>query len=715
MRVKGVLLCAFCLWAAQGLSAERVVCVSATPAGVPAGAQRVKTLQEGIDLSGKYKQKGDDVTLLIAGGDYTLTKTLEMTTRELGQGGGTLTVAPLNGEKVTWRGGVSVPLSMIEKAPADERIRPDMRDKIYRVDLRKAGIRSIGPIRNSGFSRPALPAWTEVFINDRAQQLSRWPNDTMALMGPVLETGSVPRVGDMGNKGGTFSYYDDRPAAWKSAPKWIAGYFAYGYADDMVRIASVDTLKKTITLAEAVMYGLISGQDYNRWYVVNLLEEVDRPGEYYLDEENLVLWVYPSEEIHTLSLSLLSEPMVALEGVSDVEIRNIDFNVSRGMGAYLERTENVTLRGCTFRNLGATAVCIGRGVEAQKQYGHSFAGKPISRMLGSLAQHYYDDTGFDREGGHNNGLIDCVIQDVGAGGVNLGGGNRRTLEAAGNYVQNCRISNYNRVERSYRPAILIMGVGNRISHCEIFNAPSSAIMLHGNDHLIEYNDIHHVCQEVDDLGAVYYGRDPSEQGNRLMYNYVHHLSAKHRVTAFYHDDGACGMYCYGNIFFQAGLQPVLLGGGSDNCYDNNIIIGTPYGLYVDNRLENWCGTPEMLALYRHRLEVVGFLDSPFKDRYPLASRYFEDGFQIPKRNTVRNTLFYDISKLLVCPGERPYERAYMEMLGCWVTWSGKGFEDPGFVDAAAENWNLKPDAAVFRNIPGFKPIPFDEIGCSLPK
>lgn len=36
--------------------------------------------------------------------------------------------------------------------------------------------------------------------------------------------------------------------------------------------------------------------------------------------------------------------------------------------------------------------------------------------------------------------------------------------------------------------------------------------------------------------------------------------------------------------------------------------------------------------------------------------------------------------------------------------------DPGFVDAAAKNFALRPDAALFKRLPSFKPIPFEKIG-----
>ena len=75
-----------------------MVCVTRDRAEAPQGAVIASTLQKGIVLAGKYKQKGDDVTLLVAGGTYRLDKTLEMTARELGLTAGSLVVRPLDAE-----------------------------------------------------------------------------------------------------------------------------------------------------------------------------------------------------------------------------------------------------------------------------------------------------------------------------------------------------------------------------------------------------------------------------------------------------------------------------------------------------------------------------------------------------------------------------------------------------------------------------------------
>lgn len=117
----------------------------------------------------------------------------------------------------------------------------------------------------------------------------------------------------------------------------------------------------------------------------------------------------------------------------------------------------------------------------------------MSNEVGSYLQHLYSDTTFNRLGGTNNGITYCTIYNTGAGGIHLSGGDRLSLKSGENFVENTSIYNFNRIEKSYRAGIDISGVGNRISNCEIYNAPSMAILLHGNNHLIEYNDIHHVC------------------------------------------------------------------------------------------------------------------------------------------------------------------------------------------------------------------------------
>ena len=47
----------------------------------------------------------------------------------------------------------------------------------------------------------------------------------------------------------------------------------------------------------------------------------------------------------------------------------------------------------------------------------------------------------------------------------------------------------------------------------------------------------------------------------------------------------------------------------------------------------------------------------------------------------------------------------LEAREMWVT-----KDDPGFVDFARGNLQLRSDAEVFKRLPEFKPIPFEQIG-----
>ena len=84
-------------------------------------------------------------------------------------------------------------------------------------------------------------------------------------------------------------------------------------------------------------------------------------------------------------------------------------------------------------------------------------------------------------------------------------------------------------------------------------APALALYLHGNDHVIEYNEVTRVMLEGDDMGAFYMGRDPTERGNIIRYNYWHHLAPAHMTWCLYFDDsGGDSTKIYGNIFLKAG-------------------------------------------------------------------------------------------------------------------------------------------------------------------
>ena len=212
----------------------------------------------------------------------------------------------------------------------------------------------------------------------------------------------------------------------------------------------------------------------------------------------------------------------------------------------------------------------------------------------------------------------CTIHDIGSGGVSLGGGDRIKLIPADNAVEHCDIRRFNRWDRSYRGAVNIDGVGNRIANNRIEEAPGSAIYLHGNDHVIELNDIAKVMQDGNDMGAFYMGRDPTERGNRIRWNRWTDLARKNMTFCIYLDDfGGCGTTITGNIFDRAGnRQAVFLNRSSDVTVRDNFFVGSfppPIGVLSK-------GSPRV-ALFRQRLEAAGWDSDLWKERYPGERPY----------------------------------------------------------------------------------------------
>lgn len=537
---------------------------------------------------GKMKEitAGQQVEVMLRGGTYEIDATLEVNRDHV-------FIHPYQDETVTISGGKSVTrnsLKPVKEQAVLDRLQPQVRSLIREIDFKKNRMELVG-LHATGFGRPSQVAWTEVFVDGQPLRIARWPNDSTVMIGKIQESG----VAKEGKEAPfpVFGYQEERPSGWKSVENmWISGYFAHGYADDMICVESIDTIHKMIHTRQHTVYGFMTGAPWRQWFALNLLEELDVPGEYVIDAGRGKMYVYPpAGKMENWSVSLLESPLMAIEHCKDVKVQGITFEYGRHIGVYMENTHRALIKNCIIRNMGGVGVSIGKGtLKAGNQRGHESGGSPASRVVGDLMGTVYQNILFNREGGTENGVVDCYIYNVGAGGISLGGGDRASLTPAGNYVENCRIHDYNRIEKSYRPGIWMDGVGNRISKCDIYNAPSMAILFHGNNHVIELCDITNVCSEVDDQGAVYYGRDPSEQGNVIRYCYFHELSPRHRVTATYHDDGACGAEVYGNIYYKAGSLPVLIGGGHNNHYRHNIFIDSPVAIHIDARMQGWANS-----------------------------------------------------------------------------------------------------------------------------
>lgn len=469
-----------------------------------------------------------------------------------------------------------------------------------------------GPVHSGhGVGVPATRS--EVFVGGAALVPARWPNHGFAQIDELVDRGSAPRdaADDVpvaerkieAPRGGVFHMNDkDRLARWANASDvWALGYWCWDWADEQVPIAKVDASAGTVTLALPHTYGLTS---HAKFMVTNLPEELDAPGEYWIDvlRGTIYAWLPGGGAAAECAVSLLSEAMITLDAASNCEISNLSFECSRASAIETHDVRALVIRDVTFRDLGTRAVSLD---------------------------------------GRESSVRHCLFEDVGGTGVAISGGDRVTLTPAGNSVEDSTFRRCGRVLRTYNPAMSINGVGNRALRNHISDLPHIAIIFSGNDHVIEGNEIHDVVLETGDAGAIYTGRDWTAQGTVIRGNLFHSIrgSDARYQNAVYLDDMASGITVEDNLFVHCNWG-MLIGGGRDNTIRRNSFVACGKAMYFDKRGVGWMAKhlsdPATSTLHR-TFAAMPVDREPWKSRYPGLAAYLIDRFGRPVRGEVSDS------------------------------------------------------------------------------
>ncbi|MFH0989488.1 MAG: right-handed parallel beta-helix repeat-containing protein [bacterium] len=665
-------------------------------------------------------------TVWLRGGTYQLTSTFELTKEDAGFPNAPVAYAAYESESVRISGGITIPSSSFRRTTDPTillRLPPEARQHVLQADLRALGIRDFGKHRQFGHGLPVVPAPMELFWNDSVMQLARYPNTGAIDIGRIIDPGSMPRDGDYSNRGGRFLYTDPRHTRWAGiSDVWLQGFFNHGFADDKIRIASIDTIQQEVTLASPHMYSLSSGQNFNQYVALNILEEVDQPGEWYVDTASGILFLWPPGEIATAraTVSILEQPLIALDNISYCILRDLIIENGRGLGISIEGGAHNRIVNCVVRNFGTVGIMMGQG--ARQTFPHitadDYEGVPTSREVGSFHSHMYRNSVWDRNAGEQHIIEGCEVYNTGSGGIILGGGSKKNLVPGGNVVTDCRIHDFNRRNKAGASGVIVDGCGNEVIHNEIYNADLQAILVHGNDHIFEYNHIHHVALNSNDASAWYLGRDPSDQGNIVRWNFFHHVGRPDRkwMMGVYCDDATCGVLIEGNVFYRvASYGTVYSNGGHDIVVKNNIFIegyGPAYQLksmWYDFGISSIPYFFGENGIYTRRLtKAIEIRKQPYSERYPLLKDWLDllpDGHTYvgmrPRRNVFDRNVVVKYEETFRLVGKY----AQTEFGDNYITQ-----KDPGFVDADRLVFQLKDDSEVYKELPGFQHIPFEKIG-----
>lgn len=612
------------------------------------------TLEKARDAIRQSKDQalGDGgATVYLRQGQYFRTESFSLKAEDSGEAGKPITYRSYPSEDARLIGGVQIETKWFAPVVASEpefaRLDPAAQGKCLKADLTGHGI---------DCKLDALQA--ELSFNGKLMPVARWPNE-----GFVRTTSAENDI--------TFGYNDPRPERWLSAPEAYAiGYWYHGWANRVEKIASIDTQNKRITLAKAPGYGIAAKKPY---YVLNLTEEIDRPGEWCLDRQKGILYLWPPESFEKgdLMLSSLAGPIVSLKGTSYIRLEGLVVETGAGRGVEISGHDNLVVR-CTIRNLRGDGVTLS---------------------------------------GLRNGVSDCEICGIGRTGVSISGGDRHQLTAGDDFVRYCRIYDFGRWERTYAPAIRINGVGNVAANNLLYDAPHSAILFNGNDHVIELNEIHDVCYEVDDAGSVYAGRDWGLRGNIIRNNFFHdiksHLPGSNGVHAVYLDDCASGITVFGNVFYRISGRAVMCGGGRDNTIENNVMAKCGSANFTDRRGKIWIDKDTNSWNLLDKVKRLDYTQPPWSTRYPRLAHILDNGYDRAKepegcviRDNIgwQNKRWLEESSLGAASGFKFY-----------TIEDNIEDQDPHFVDEQALNLSLKDDSPAY-SLPGFQRIPFEQIG-----
>jgi hypothetical protein len=630
-----------------------------------AATSPVATLTRARDRVRAMKAAGTTgaIGVAILPGEYRVTGPLVLSQQDSGTPENPVVYQAVQTGKAIFYGGTRLTGFRRVTDPAIlERLPEEARGHVMRCDLRTLGITDYGQLAVRGFAQPPSPPTLELFVNGRPMTLARWPNKGFVGIRKLVQPGSKAD-----RQPSVFEYLDDRAARWtKAEDAWLFGYFRYLWADATIKITKVDPAAHTITAAEAYQYGppgMDNGQGI-QYYAFNLLEEIDQPGEWYLDRTGGVLYLYPPTDLAnaTVEIGLLSTPMVTMDRVTDVRLEELTFDLGRYNGLVLTDCSRCVVAGCT-----------------------------VSRMAGN---------GITIQSGEADGLLGCDVHTIGRRATEVIGGDRATLKPGRHFVENCRIYNFGRIDRTYTPAIQLEGVGNRVAHNLMYDGPSSAMRIEGNDHVIEFNAVHNVVQESDDQGAMELFGNPTYRGVVFRYNRFDNCgkTGTERAicgqAAIRFDDAISGMLVYGNVFVRsanAGFGAVQINSGRDNVMDNNLFVdckqGISGGYYPGNGVWTQAAAKPLPAGF--------YVNELYLKRYPeMATMLVEPGINHVWRNVSYR-----------CGPVTTGNQARLDMLENGVF----GEQDPGFVNAAKGDYRLKPGAALFATV-GFRPIPVDEIG-----
>ena len=452
------------------------------------------------------------------------------------------------------------------------------------------------PFRN-GIMKASVPAGLEMdvlLVNGKPMHMARYPN---------ADPGERIFQGTAADADGP-----ERVALWKNpAGGYLHALHNRMWGDMHFRI----TGKNGNTLAKE------GGWQNNRpspphekyKFVENIFEELDAPGEWYLDRKENVLYLVPEQgtalAAATLEAGGLAE-LVRIQGEGSRPVRNVtlrdlvltgtrrtfmenrepllrsDWTIFRSGAVLFRGAENCRILSCEFTRLGGTAVFVdgkNERILVRSCYIHDIGSNGVAfvgdRSCYRGPKDYREAEGMSLSGTdktpgprNNDFPKDCMVDD-------------------------CLITRTGLVEKQTAGVQISLAREITVRNCSIYELPRAGINIGEGafgGHVIEYNDVFDTVRETSDHGSFNsWGRDRfwvrdqmalSQDKNIVLLDILRPNIIRNNRWRCDHgwdvdlDDGSSNYIIYNNLMLSSGLK--LREGFYRKVYNNILVNKTLY-------------------------------------------------------------------------------------------------------------------------------------------
>ncbi len=579
-------------------------------------------IKKAVQAAKQAKRGNCPVNIIFKEGTYEFTESILLTNEDSGADGAPIRYMAEEGAEVVFTGAKQLNASKFKPVTGKmkNRLHSAAKDNVVMMKFSASEIpdnlKNFAQRNWTNEQRGIILLEPHIYVNDEVHTLAKWPNSDYETVLEAVSGDKVSGGGGDPNKGGSIIFSNTEPTNWLSAEQpFIQGHLGVFYHSEAVPVKNIDLSENKINLKYYTTYGI---EKDHRWQIVNLIEELDIPGEYYIDAEESVLYMYPTEpltEDTTVEIAALQTPMFILDGAKNIsfegiELEKVSCRVNTG-GWYLSEDsighgilmkngcENITVKGCEIHEIGGNGIYVKKGSDIT--------------------------------------IEDCFIYDTGHSGIVMDlVGDRHTLTPSNCVIRNNVLSNASVQSENNRVACIELcegAVDVQIHNNLFYKTKNSAIRYMGNGNQMYRNEFSSVCTQAADAGTIYSGRAVLEWGNKIYENYFHDIGMKvnkgaHDSWAMFWDDELSGQEFSRNIVVANNFKKAggLHMSGWDHVVKSNTFVNSDRAYVYSQRTTSKF---DWLDRFRTRF-TTGWDNGTYKvtseayaEKYPLMTKQLE--------------------------------------------------------------------------------------------